>query len=457
MIFNIAPVLPLAACAAGKIRVNKKNRFGARLALPALIAAILAPVAHAAGFQLSEQSIVGLGRAHAGAGVAGDDLSSVFYNPAGMVLHRGTQVQGGLTYAEIDAPFEGESLAYSAFGKPIRSAGTNNGRGPGEVIPQGFLIKEINERTRFGFGVTVPFGLGSSYGDDWFGRNHGIEAHIMTVDFNPSLAYQLDEQWSIGGGVSAQYAKAKLKQGAFFPGASGEIDADSWAFGYNLGVMYQLDADSRVGLSYRSKLQHDAKGDYTAEGFNNAQLMPGVPLPDRFHIDGVYAGAASVTTPESVLLSAYHRVSPKLALTGSLRWSNWSRFDKLTIEGNPLSDTTIDNNWKGSWFASVGADYSYSDKLTLRGGVGYETSPVPDAEHRNPLIPDRDRVWLSVGGSYALEKNMTLDVGYTYLLGVGDDKIDHTVTSPLNSPDTLKGKYNSITGHLIGVGLQYRF
>ncbi|WP_168929172.1 OmpP1/FadL family transporter [Crenobacter intestini] len=431
--------------------MNKKNRFGARLALPALIAAILAPAAHAAGFQLSEQSIVGLGRAHAGAGVAGDDLSSVFYNPAGMVLHRGTQIQGGLTYAEIDAPFEGDNSFYLSGAR----SGTNNGRGPGEVIPQGFLIKEINERTRFGFGVTVPFGLGSSYGDDWFGRNHGIEAHIMTVDFNPSLAYQLDEQWSIGGGVSAQYAKAKLKQGAFFPGASGEIDADSWAFGYNLGVMYQFDADTRVGLSYRSKLQHDAEGDYTAQGFD--KFLGGLK------IDGVYDGAASVTTPESVLLSAYHRVNPKLALTGSLRWSNWSRFDKLTIEGNPLSDTTIDNNWKGSWFASVGADYSYSDKLTLRGGVGYETSPVPDAEHRNPLIPDRDRVWLSVGGSYALEKNMTLDVGYTYLLGVGDDKIDHTVMSPATpgkpngNPDTLKGKYNSITGHLIGVGLQYRF
>ena len=79
-------------------------------AIPALVAGLLAaaPLAQAAGFQLSEQSVVGLGRAHAGAGVVGDDLSAVFYNPAGMTLIEGTQIQGGFTYAEIDAPFEGK-------------------------------------------------------------------------------------------------------------------------------------------------------------------------------------------------------------------------------------------------------------------------------------------------------------------------------------------------------------
>ncbi|NDV12896.1 outer membrane protein transport protein [Crenobacter caeni] len=412
--------------------MNKKNRFGARLALPALIAAALAPAAHAAGFQLSEQSIVGLGRAHAGAGVAGDDLSSVFYNPAGMVLHRGTQIQGGITYAEIDAPFTAEG------------GQKENSRAAGEVIPQGFFVKEINERTRFGFGVTVPFGLGSSHDENWIGRGDGIEAHIMTVDFNPSLAYQLDDKWSVGGGVSAQYAKASLKKGAFGV-ASGEIDADSWAFGYNLGVMYQASADTRVGLSYRSKVEHKADGDYTVEG------VPPQVEAVMGKLNGVYGGSADVTVPESVLLSAYHRVDPKLALTGSLRWSNWKRFDQLVIENDSgkLPASTIDNSWKESWFASVGADYAYSDRLTLRGGVAYETSPVPSAEYRNPLIPDRDRVWLSVGGSYALEKNMTLDVGYTYLIGTGDDEI--------NSKSGLKGKYDSITGHLLGVGLQYRF
>ncbi|MGL6069921.1 OmpP1/FadL family transporter, partial [Craterilacuibacter sp.] len=262
----------------------------------------------------------------------------------------------------------------------------------------------------------------------------GIEAHVMTVDFNPSLAYQLDDKWSIGGGVSAQYTKANLKKGPI-PGVSAEIEADSWDYGYNLGLMYQFDAYSRVGLSYRSKIQHETEGDFTLE----------IPLAG---VNEVTTGTTNVTTPESILLSGYHRIDPKLALTGSLRWSNWSRFDVLDIKSNGTTASTINNNWKASWFASLGADYNYSDKLTLRGGVAYETSPVPSAEMRNPLIPDTDRVWLSLGGSYKVDKNMTLDAGYTYLMGVGDRDI--------NASD-FKGSYSSITGHLIGVGMQYRF
>ncbi|MCL6262503.1 outer membrane protein transport protein [Craterilacuibacter sp. RT1T] len=400
-----------------------------------LIAALFAaaPAVHAAGFQLSEQSIVGLGRAHAGAGVAGDDLSAVFYNPAGMMLLNGTQVQGGFTYAEIDAPFEGVTTKGKRF--------TENGRAGGEAIPNAFFVHEINERTRFGFGVTVPFGLGSGYGENWGGRNDGIEAHIMTVDLNPSLAYQLNDKLSIGGGVSAQYTKANLKKGAL-GSASGEIEADSWDYGYNLGLMYQFNADSRVGLSYRSKIQHEPEGDYTVEG-----------LPAFTGLNGVYGGSTRVTTPESILLSGYHRIDPKLALTGSLRWSNWSRYETLVIEndsGKPVigEPSIIPNNWKASWFASVGADYNYSDKLTLRGGVAYETSPVPDAEHRNPLIPDTDRVWLSLGASYQVDKALTVDAGYTYLMGVGDRDIN---------AKSFQGSYSSITGHLIGVGMQYRF
>ena len=45
----------------------------------------------AAGFQLTEQSSLGLGRAYAGAGIVGDDLSAVHYNPAGMTLLEGLE------------------------------------------------------------------------------------------------------------------------------------------------------------------------------------------------------------------------------------------------------------------------------------------------------------------------------------------------------------------------------
>lgn len=46
--------------------------------------------AAAGGFQLTEQSALGLGRAYAGIGVDGTDVSGLYYNPATMTLHTGT-------------------------------------------------------------------------------------------------------------------------------------------------------------------------------------------------------------------------------------------------------------------------------------------------------------------------------------------------------------------------------
>lgn len=56
--------------------------------------AFLTGQAHAAGFQLTDFSMTGLGRSYAGAGIVGDDYSAIAFNPAGMTL-KGTGGQAG--------------------------------------------------------------------------------------------------------------------------------------------------------------------------------------------------------------------------------------------------------------------------------------------------------------------------------------------------------------------------
>ena len=432
------------------------------VSIAALFAA--APAAQAAGFQLTEQSALGMGRAYAGAGLSGDDLSAVFYNPAGMTLLSGTRVQGGFTYAEIDAPFNGSNttttvnpVTGTVVGKSTVSA-NDNGRAPGELIPNAYLTHQISDKLYAGIGITTPFGLGARYSDNWGGRDNGISSSIKTVDINPSLAYKLDERWSFGAGVSAQYAQADLKKGAYLPGATGELKADSWGFGYNLGVMYSFNQDSRIGLSYRSKIHHKAEGDYTNSGFPTA----GPLAPLGLKLNGTFAGSAEVTAPESLLLSGYSKLNSKFAVGATARWTRWSRFDQLVVKGSPAvgpidTTTRIPNNWKNSWMFSVGGDYFYSDALTLRSGLGYETTPVPSAQDRNALIPDANRLWLSLGASYKISKQASVDVGYAYLRALGDKKVDNTTMSPFKTQSHLQGEYSSITGHLLGVQMQYRF
>ena len=73
----------------------KNSTFGELTVAAALCSSAImcASTASAAGFQLTEQSVAGMGRAHAGAGIVGDDVSAIHFNPAGMT-HNGRRTKG---------------------------------------------------------------------------------------------------------------------------------------------------------------------------------------------------------------------------------------------------------------------------------------------------------------------------------------------------------------------------
>jgi long-chain fatty acid transport protein len=56
----------------------------------------------------------------------------------------------------------------------------------------------------------------------------------------------------------------------------------------------------------------------------------------------------------------------------------------------------------------------WNDQITLRGGVGWEISPL-DVSNRTFRLPDDDRLWLSLGGSYKANDRYSFDVGYSFL------------------------------------------
>ena len=237
------------------------QRAAFKVALTAIaVAAAFASTAHAAGFMLTEQSAGSLGRAYAGAGVDGTDLSGVYYNPATMVLHKGTALQAGFVGIGLNLDYVGEDGT------------TANGRNKSQAIPHGYFVHQINDKVWFGLGMTVPFGMGTEYDDDWAGNEHGISATILTFDLNPNFAFKLSEKFSVGFGASIQYAQADLKirnalgqSNGQTLSAESEIDADSIAWGWNVGMMWSPVENFRMGLSYRSKIKHDAEGDFTLD------------------------------------------------------------------------------------------------------------------------------------------------------------------------------------------------
>lgn len=439
-----------------------KNTTFKLAAVAVAAASALAGQAYAAGFMLTEQSVAGLGRSYAGIGVDGTDISGVYYNPATMTLHKGTILQAGFIGI-------GLNLDYAGTGNDNT---TENGREKSQAIPHGYLLHQINDSTWFGLAMTVPFGMGTEFGDDWSQADHGISAQILTFDFNPNVAWKASEKLSFGAGVSVQYASADLtkktrlrdtaagqelgEQASSLLGESSvrsEIDADSIAWGWNVGMMWSPLENLRFGLSYRSKIKHDADGDLTISDVDPAnsyldteQLTAILKSRDAY---GQLPGAAVVSAPAWAMATVAWDVNNLLSLYGTFRWTDWSSFDKLDIKSNGATMTTIQNNWRDTYLTSLGADLRVTDRWTLRGGVAYETSPIATKEYRTAIIPDADRWWFSVGSSYKISENMIADVGFAHLHGV------HERSLYANGQEV--GKFRKLDAYLLGAQLQYKF
>lgn len=440
-----------------------KNTTFKLAAVAVAAASALAGQAYAAGFMLTEQSVAGLGRSYAGIGVDGTDISGVYYNPATMTLHKGTILQAGFIGI-------GLNLDYAGTGNDNT---TENGREKSQAIPHGYLLHQINDSTWFGLAMTVPFGMGTEFGDDWSQADHGISAQILTFDFNPNVAWKASEKLSFGAGVSVQYASADLtkktrlrdtaagqelgEQASSLLGESSvrsEIDADSIAWGWNVGMMWSPLENLRFGLSYRSKIKHDADGDLTISDVDPAnsyldteQLTAILKSRDAY---GQLPGAAVVSAPAWAMATVAWDVNNLLSLYGTFRWTDWSSFDKLDIKSNGATMTTIQNNWRDTYLTSLGADLRVTDRWTLRGGVAYETSPIATKEYRTAIIPDADRWWFSVGSSYKISENMIADVGFAHLHGVHERSLYGT-----NGQEV--GKFRKLDAYLLGAQLQYKF
>ncbi len=425
-----------------------------------IVGALAASQVQGAGFQLTEQSVTGLGRAFAGFSAAGDDASAVFFNPAEMALIPDSRATAHLTYIDVGAEFMGASTKIpvnAATGAPLApptvTQGTDNG-GTSALVPGGYYIRRLSPELVLGVGLTAPFGLSTEYARNWVGRYHAVESEVKTIDFNPAVAYQFNKQWTVGGGVSVQYIEGKLNravfQGTGVPDGFVDVEGDDWSLGFNLGVMFQPNDNTRFGLSYRSSVEQNLEGDRTLSGLLG-------PAAAR---NGVVGAKLDVELPETLWFSAFHQLNPQWSVLVGARWTRWSRFEELRIDFADGTDDVTPEQWGNQWAFNLGVQYQPNAAWTFRGGVAFDDSPVPSDELRTPRIPDADRKWVALGFSYHPNDRLSVDVGYAHLF-VEDVRLDNTLPiADLGGGnallDRLTGEYEGEVD-IIGVSVSYSY
>ncbi|HFG1970867.1 TPA: outer membrane protein transport protein [Vibrio cholerae] len=408
----------------------------------------------AAGFQLAEYSATGLGRAYAGEAAMADNASAQWRNPAMLTYLEGTQVSAGAIYVNPNVDVEG-TVTHQQLGKTHASS---NDFAHDAVIPNFYLSHQLNEQMALGFALGTNYGMETDLGTEFAASHFGNQASVISKEANLNIAYQILPQLSIGGGV--RYVMGEGHFGATAPAKNlirhpvtnnvmtlpkgttlkyMEGEDNSW--GWQVGSAWQINQDHRVGFAYKSEVVMDFEGH--AEGVSYGSYKPGM---------------MSVTLPATAELASFHQLNDQWAIHASINWTDWSSFKELTAVFPEKSDLIKSENWEDNYRFALGTTYQYDAKLALRAGVAYDTSAVDD-KNRTATIPETDRTWVSVGGSYVATPKLTLDAGFTYIFAK-----DATINEPRDASDqTAAAIGGAFTGNvsgnvwLIGVQANYRF
>ena len=367
-----------------------------------LVLLCVAPNLFAAGFQVSEHSSTGLGRAFAGDAVIADDASVVATNAAAMSLFKKDTIAFGASYVKPDVTVE-DKTNYQ----------TKSNVAPAAVIPFMYYIHRINDQFALGFGEYTNFGVTTDYPTNTASGAGTTSLETMTLASN--VSYRINSHFSVGGGANLVYGKAMLdrhlgSKAPLFNGKASDklmkLEGDDIGFGYNLGTVYELNKNNRFGLSYHSKVELELSGTLT----DHTGQITGSPMNE---VDA----QLNVNLPAFAEFSGFHQLTPKVATYYSVSWTDYSSFKELRATSSactkPNACFVKKEDFKDNYRYSIGSTYSLSPTVDLTAGVAFDTAAGVATES----IPDSDRIWYTLGGTYKASDHFSYNLGLAYVVG----------------------------------------
>ncbi|MEZ9539979.1 outer membrane protein transport protein [Shewanella sp. 10N.286.51.B8] len=391
----------------------------------------------AAGFQLAEYSSTGLGRAFAGEAAMADNAGAQTKNPAMLTYLEGRQLSAGAIYIMPNVDVLGDVNLHLS-GDPIVIPSNAIDFAGDALIPNFYYSNQLNDNWTWGLAFHSNYGLATELDATHSAAIFGDDTAITTVEFNPNIAYKINDAVSIGAGLRIVYGEGNV--GASVPGWIEDIpqlpieagtslkymEGDDIAIGWKVGSSWQINDKHRVGFAYHSGVELELDGHASGLAYDGGQ-------------DISIEGNLPIELPAFAELASHHQLTENFAMHASVNWTQWSVFDELVAyfpgeikpidpsTGLPMdSDSVKEENFKDNWRFALGSTYQLNDKWLVRGGMALDKGAAQD-EYRSTTIPDSDRLWFSAGAGYQASKNLTVDFAITYIKGIGDAPINETL------------------------------
>ena len=364
------------------------------------------------GFYIPVQDPFATSRGNAFVATA-DRPSAVYYNPAGL-----TQLDSFAAHAGV----YGVRLGIEA--ETAIDGGRHENDAEFIPVPQLYLGGPVSDRLAAGVGLNAPFGLRTDWGPATPFSVVATETDLTYATAWGVLAYELNDQLSIGGGIGVTYADGTLKRFLAPPSpvAEFEFEGDDISTNWIASLLWKPDERHSFGLTYRARTELDLEGTAGAPAIGLA--IPGASL--------------DLVTPDTLVAGYAYRPDEHWTLEANVEWVNWNRLGTSTLRQAPLPDNPIPFNWESNFMYGAGLTYAPNERWAFSAGYIFIENSQPDLNF-NPAVADGDRHWLSAGVSYKATA-WTVDLAYQYAFS------DRTVTDPtaaFDAGDLVAGDYSS--------------
>ncbi len=380
--------------------------------------------ANAGGFYLQELLDSYQGAASAGAQALGTDPSTVFHNPAAMSRLKGRHltIGGGVLLSDVE--FSAASTT------PI--PGNNGGEQTSATPLLGmYYSNQLSGRLTFGAGLFSVSGTAIDPFDSWAGRFQLQEIELLSLTAVASLAYKIDNAWSIGASAGVTYGDLDFRLATPSPlGGEGSVrlQGDDIRPMAILGVHYEPNERVRLGVTAFSGFDME---------FGGSLQVANPPLS--------FATDTSFDFAPAIRAGLAYKASLSGTFLASVSWEKWSTLDSLFVSTS-RGTVAVPRNWDDTYHAAIGYRHQVNPDLMLQAGLAYDSSPV-SAIDRTADAPIDRQIRVSVGAEYRLKENLVLGGAVTYA-DYGDAAI---------SSSTLIGEYESNDLLFLTFGLRFNF
>lgn len=431
-----------------------------------------------------------------------DNVTSIYYNPAGLVLNRGTHLFIDGTFATRSVTFLRPASAIGAYTLPD---GTQE-----YLLSDGAEAANSGEATLSNM-AAVPFmGLSSDFGTDWMAAGLAFYAPFggsSSWDKNTELegnemypgAVDGSQRWfSIDGTIRSLYLTAAT---AF------QIEAADLSLGFSVsGIKSDIntvrarnaEGDDQLVASPDDMTLKEGRAHVNAQGMQVGFGLGAIwqPLPDKLWFGFSYTSKPNVSggmeldgelttvfgvqkdaettdvtvtqdMPDIYRFGARLRPTEKLELRMFADYTRWSALEaqciltkgseqECTFSGvedaltNPQGVTStsaqppnqaVGRFWQDSYGVRLGGSYWFTDNVETYLGGGYDSSAVP-VEMVDPALFDMDKISASIGTRWQALESFGLALTYTHVFYFEVDTDGQGIADEFSEASKLKQPSN---------------